>query len=107
MYAAAPAMSRDEQLMESFRAVCQRYEISEFFARKLKQLEGWEIVLILDDSGSMNTPLQNQSGASAFAKSITRWDEVRATASEPENDGARAGAAHANGIPLSTQQDAV
>ena len=74
-----PAMSREDALMESFRAVCARYEISEFFARKLKQLEGWEIVLILDDSGSMNTPLQNQGGASAFAKSVTRWDELKQT----------------------------
>lgn len=69
-------MNREEQLMEAFRAVCQKYEIGEFFARKLKQLEGWEICLILDDSGSMNTPLKDQGGASAFARSITRWDEV-------------------------------
>lgn len=73
--------NREEQLMQAFKAVCDRYEISEYFARKLKQLEGWEIVLILDDSGSMNTPLKDQGGASAFAKSITRWDELKVTTS--------------------------
>ena len=77
----AYAVNRDDQLMEAFRAVCQKYEIGEFFARKLKQLEGWEIVLILDDSGSMNTPLKDQGGASAFARSITRWDELKNTVS--------------------------
>lgn len=78
---AAPDVNfgREEQLMEQFRALALRYEISDFFARKLKQLEGWEIVLILDDSGSMNTPLKNQNGASAFAKSMTRWDELKQT----------------------------
>ena len=66
--------------MEQFRALAQRYEISDFFATKLKQLEGWEIVLILDDSGSMNTPLkQANAGASPFAKSITRWDELKSS----------------------------
>jgi hypothetical protein len=64
--------------MEQFRAIAQRYEISDYFAGKLKQLEGWEIVLILDDSGSMNTPLKQQgTNASPFAKSITRWDELK------------------------------
>jgi hypothetical protein len=62
--------------MEQFRALAARYEISEYFAGKLKQLEGWEIVLILDDSGSMNTPLANQTGG-AFAKSQTRWNELK------------------------------
>ena len=40
----------------------------------------WEIVLICDDSGSMNTPLNNSNG-SAFAKSVSRWDELKQTVS--------------------------
>ena len=71
---------REDALMEQFRAIAARYEISDYFAKKLKQLEGWEIVLILDDSGSMNTPLADQgANASAFAKSVTRWDELKQT----------------------------
>lgn len=77
-----PAYGREDVLMEQFRSMTQRYEINDYFASKLKQLEGWEIVLILDDSGSMNTPLNNQgSNASPFSPSITRWDEMKQTAS--------------------------
>lgn len=64
--------------MDQFKAIAARYEISDYFAQKLKQLEGWEIVLILDDSGSMNTPLAAQAGG-PFAPSVTRWDELRNT----------------------------
>jgi len=74
------AQSNEVQLMEKFRALAQRYEISDYFASKLKQLEGWEIVLILDDSGSMNTPLAQQQGG-AFAQSQTRWTELKQTVS--------------------------
>lgn len=35
-------------------------------------------MLICDDSGSMNTPLSNSNG-SAFAKSVSRWDELKQT----------------------------
>lgn len=76
--AGAPAYNRETYLMEQFKAIAQRYEISDYFAQRLKQLEGFEIVLILDDSGSMNTPLQNQAGG-PFAPSMTRWDELKGT----------------------------
>lgn len=75
------ASSRDDQLMAQFRALAQRYEINDHFASKLKQLEGFEIVLILDDSGSMNTPLRDQGNAGPFTRSVTRWDELKTTAS--------------------------
>jgi len=74
----AQAPSRDDMLLEQFRALAQRYEISDYFASKLRKLEGWEIVLILDDSGSMNTPIGQQSGG-AFGKSQTRWGELKQT----------------------------
>ena len=66
--------TREDGLMEQFRQLAARYEISDRFARKLKQLESFEIVLILDDSGSMNTPLAPSNGQiqSPFAKSTTR-----------------------------------
>ena len=78
---APPSYGREDVLMEQFRAIAARYEINDQFAAKLKQLEGFEIVLILDDSGSMNTPLADQgANASPFAKSVTRWDELKQTA---------------------------
>lgn len=65
--------------MDRFQSIASRYEITEYFARKLKQLEGYEIVLILDDSGSMNTPVRSgdQSKSSPFTRSQTRWDELK------------------------------
>ena len=75
---AAPAASREEYLMQQFRALAQRHEISDYFAGKLRQLEGFEIVIICDDSGSMATPI-GQAGP--FAAARTRWDELKQTVS--------------------------
>lgn len=44
--AGAPPADRDAYLMQKFQAIAQRYEISDYFCRKLRQLEGFEIVLI-------------------------------------------------------------
>jgi hypothetical protein len=55
-YPPQPSYGRDDVLMQQFRAIAQRYEISDYFAGKLKQLEGWEIVLILGQlKGHANT----------------------------------------------------
>ncbi|CAF1560267.1 unnamed protein product, partial [Adineta steineri] len=53
----------------------RRYEISPSFAERLIQLKGYEIVFICDDSGSMNTPLDEGSNSSHTKK--TRWDELK------------------------------
>ena len=49
--------------------VIQQYEINPQFAARLQALGNCEIVLLCDDSGSMNTPLQNSNQ--------TRWDELK------------------------------
>jgi hypothetical protein len=49
----------------------ERYEIDPLFSEKLDMLSEMEIVLLLDDSGSMNTPLTDGTGHS------TRWDELK------------------------------
>ncbi|CAF3845419.1 unnamed protein product [Rotaria sp. Silwood1] len=46
-----------EERMVDFQQLVARYEINHTFATKLRMLEGYEIVFICDDSGSMNTPL--------------------------------------------------
>ncbi|CAF4604449.1 unnamed protein product, partial [Rotaria sp. Silwood2] len=46
-----------EERMVDFQELVARYEINHTFATKLRALEGYEIVFICDDSGSMNTPL--------------------------------------------------
>ena len=49
----------------------QKYEISHLFREKLEILSDFKIVFIVDDSGSMNTPLEDSGPHS------TRWDELK------------------------------
>ena len=81
--------------MRKFQHLVDRYEINREFATRLRALEGYEIVFIVDgehhfvvisrrpsvdlDSGSMNTPLGDISGP--FDRNPTRWDELRQTVS--------------------------
>lgn len=47
-------MTADER-MEKFAQIAGRHEINHQFASRLRQLEGYEIVFLCDDSGSMAT----------------------------------------------------
>lgn len=49
----------------------QNYEIQSFFSEKLDILSNYDIVLLCDDSGSMNTPLSDNTGHN------TRWEELK------------------------------
>ena len=44
-----------EERMRKFVQICNRYEINQDYAMRLRQLEGYEIIFICDDSGSMST----------------------------------------------------
>ncbi|CAF3790997.1 unnamed protein product [Rotaria sp. Silwood1] len=52
----------DQERMAKFQQFIRRYEINTTFASKLRGLDGYEIVFICDDSGSMNTELSDVSG---------------------------------------------
>jgi hypothetical protein len=45
------------------------YEIRPQLANRIRILEDFELVLLCDDSGSMNTPIHGTT--------MTRWDELR------------------------------
>ncbi|KAJ3296411.1 hypothetical protein HK104_001640 [Borealophlyctis nickersoniae] len=62
--------------LDRFRDLVQRNEISYKMAGKLRILEGFDIVVIVDDSGSMSTPC-TQPTRDPFAPKITRWDELK------------------------------
>jgi hypothetical protein len=49
--------------------IIERYEMSQAVAARLRTLENCEVVILVDDSGSMNMPLQGTNQ--------TRWDEMR------------------------------
>jgi hypothetical protein len=49
--------------------VAQQYQIHPSFAARLHALGNYEVVVLCDDSGSMNTQIQGTNQ--------TRWDELK------------------------------
>lgn len=56
---------------DKIKKLIDKYEIDPLFSEKLDLLKDFEIVLLIDDSCSMNTPLSDGSGHS------TRWEELK------------------------------
>ncbi len=71
-----PVVPLDDYRLARFRELAGRYEIRPDFCSKLRQLEGFEIVIICDDSGSMAS-LLDQSPGDPFGKKYSRWDELK------------------------------
>ena len=59
----------NDQRSQQLNQVIQRHEINQQFAARLQALGNCEIVLLCDDSGSMNTPLDGSNQ--------TRWEELK------------------------------
>ena len=76
MAAYAPPAPADPRLAR-IRELCGRFEIRPDFAAKLRQLESFEIVLLIDDSGSMATGVAAAPGSDPYGPRPTRWTEVR------------------------------
>ena len=55
--------------MGRLQPIIDRYEMTDSVTQRLKTLEECEIVVLVDDSGSMNMPLQGTNE--------TRWDEMK------------------------------
>lgn len=60
--------------LEKFKKVVGKYEIKPEYCLKLRQLEGFEIVFLCDDSGSMSTIIDDTN---PFGKKMSRWDELK------------------------------
>ena len=67
----------NDYCLEKFKNIARQYEIKPEFCKKLRQLEGFEIVILCDDSGSMSSIVDDNNDP--FGKKITRWDELRNT----------------------------
>ena len=69
----------NEVRLEKFKNIILKYNINNDFAFRLRALEGFEIVMILDDSTSMRTPIidRDQKNISPFGTLPTRWDELK------------------------------
>jgi hypothetical protein len=61
---------------EKFREIINKHEISLYFSEKLQSLSSFKIVFVFDDSGSMNTILNDSPLNSGIFKA-TRWDELQ------------------------------
>jgi hypothetical protein len=59
----------NDQRSQRLNQVAQQYEIHPQFAARLQALGNYEVVILCDDSGSMNTPIQGTNQ--------TRWDELK------------------------------
>lgn len=63
---------------ERYRSIIQKHEISHEFSNRLQVLQGFKVVFVFDDSGSMNTVLQDSplnTADNLFR--ATRWDELQ------------------------------
>lgn len=69
----------DNTRLEKFKNIASRYEIKYEYCQKLRQLEGFEIVFLCDDSGSMTQIIDDDGDP--FSKKKTRWDELKHTVS--------------------------
>ena len=76
--ASAPPADGADPRIQALRALCQRLEIRDDYAAKLRQLEAFDIVLLIDDSGSMSSQLlQSPLPRSRTGANPTRWDEAK------------------------------
>jgi hypothetical protein len=79
VYQTVPIINYDDYCLERFKAIARQYEIRPDFCQKLRQLEGYEIIILCDDSGSMSSIVDDNKDP--FGKKITRWDELKNTVS--------------------------
>jgi len=69
-----------ENRLAKFDTIIRKHEINPSNAIKLRQLEGFEIVIICDDSGSMSNPVSNPSITNHY-NLPSRWDELKSVVS--------------------------
>ena len=90
MMVPAPPMQLQPQVdafgarMQRLQQIAMRYEIRPDWVVKLRQLESFKLVMVLDDSGSMNThakPLPGAPPPGPYAPPTTRWTELCSSAS--------------------------
>jgi hypothetical protein len=69
-----------ENRLAKFDSIIRKHEINPCNAIRLRQLEGFEIVIICDDSGSMSNPVSNPS-ITNHNNLPSRWDELKSVVS--------------------------
>lgn len=72
-----PSPGAQNKRLQELEAVLKRFDIHIAEANDLVCLEGYKIIIIADDSGSMSAPAQPPGQRSLFEKSASRWEELR------------------------------
>eukprot|EP01059_Diplonema_ambulator_P014809 TRINITY_DN257_c0_g2_i4.p1 TRINITY_DN257_c0_g2~~TRINITY_DN257_c0_g2_i4.p1 ORF type:complete len:283 (+),score=80.92 TRINITY_DN257_c0_g2_i4:41-889(+) len=75
-FAPPPPVHATVPVQEQLRRVLDKHEITIASAQDLVALEGYEIVFVIDDSGSMQLPSDPPSKRNLGVQSRTRWDEL-------------------------------
>merc|ERR1719221_1859404 len=79
---APPAQGAHGNMMAKLQAVLDRFEISIAEANDLVTLQDFEMVIIADDSGSMNKSAEPARMRKLGQPTKTRWDELKETVAE-------------------------
>ena len=65
-----------------FQALCAKHDINPVFQSSLWSLNEKHIIFLCDDSGSMNSQVDNKYMSGAGGGVITRWDELKYVVAE-------------------------
>lgn len=63
--------------LENLKRVAMKYELAGGAILKLRKLERYDIVVIADDSSSMNSPAHDPSADNPFQAIPSRWEELK------------------------------
>ncbi|KAI9335968.1 hypothetical protein BDR26DRAFT_865460 [Obelidium mucronatum] len=75
-------VNSQEARLQAFRNIVERHGISNFMAVKMRRLEAYDIVIIADDSLSMQLKSTvSLTESDPFARTPTRWQELKETVS--------------------------
>lgn len=75
-----PTELTPEQRMAAFASIAARHDIQPDFARRIRVLEKYDIVVVADDSGSMSLPSSSsRTVTDPYAPTVSRWQELQRT----------------------------
>jgi hypothetical protein len=76
-YYAEQQLPDQKDQMARLKAIAARLQLSAGAITALRQLSGYDIVVIADDSGSMRNPAHKPNEDDPFEVIPSRWDELR------------------------------
>lgn len=72
-----PPASTEEARLLILKALAGSLEITSIEIVELRKLEGFKIVVLCDDSGSMNGVISNSDFQNPYSAQLTRWEDLK------------------------------